>query len=297
MMRRGLVTAMVGCLSLAVVCGTAWQVHAKNSTVSGVTVKTLAQGPVKALPVGKIFVNILEFRQLPGVDFGPHAHIPAFVYTLHGTSTISFPGAAARSVGPGDAAFIPALAVHTHQNVDGRIGAGAIAIGLIVVVILLCAATWMHGGLRRVTIAVLSLLLIAGGALPLIGPTADDYYLIAVRPESQRALPMPRPDGRVIYSSPDVDPVPAAPYIETLSAITVPAGARYDAPDAPGPEMIIVAEGTAAVHVGAGTTQLGGGGAAFAQTGQTFAIVNSGSNTLQVVDFGVTSLAAAPAAP
>jgi quercetin dioxygenase-like cupin family protein len=289
MTRRWLVTALFGGVSLAVVGLTVGQVNAKSSTPSSVTVKTLAQGPVKALPAGKIFVNILEFRQQPGSDFGPHAHQASIAYTLQGVDTISFPATAAQAVGPGQAAFIPALVVHTHQNVDGRIGAGAIAAGLIAVVLLLCAATWLRGGRRRVTIAVLSVVLIAGGALPLIGATANDYYLIAARPETQRTLPMPRPDGRVFYSSPDMQPVPAPPYVETLNAIAVPAGTTYDTPDAPGPEMIIVMDGTAAVHIGDLTTQLSAGGGAFAQAGQTVAIGNQGSGTLKLLAFAVTS--------
>lgn len=286
-------SATIASLLLTVGCSTQGQVHVSNPTLSGVTVKTLAQGSVSNLPAGKVIVNVLEFHQLPGAEFGPHAHLPQMVYTLHGVSTISFAGAAARSVGPGEAAFIPALAVHTHQNVDGRIGAGAIALGLIFVVILLCAAMWMRGGPRRITIATLLLLLIAGGALPLIGTTSNDFYLITVRPESGPDQPMPRPDGRNIYTSPEIDPVPAAPCVETLRAITVPPGARDDAPDVAGPQLIIVVEGTAAVHIGDQTQQLGRGGMAFAQAGTPVAIVNSGSDTLQVVDFAVMSAGAA----
>ncbi len=288
-MRLGVVTAVIGALSLAAVCSAALEVNAKNSVSSAVTVNTLARGPVKTLPAGKILINILEFRQLPGADFAPPAHLPAIIYTLHGISTISLPGAAPQAVGSGEAVFVPLLYGHTIQNREGRTGAGAIAGGLVVLVILLCAATWMHGRARAVTIAVLSLLLIGGGALPLIGATSNDYYLIAVRPDSQPSQPMPRPDGRVAYSSPDVDPVPAAPYLETLRAITVPAGASYDAPNAPGPEMFIVTDGKASVSVGGQTTQLGGGDADFAQMGQTVVIGNRGSGTLTVIDFAVTS--------
>jgi quercetin dioxygenase-like cupin family protein len=294
MMRRLLIAAVVAGLSLAAACAPAGPVAGKNSTLADVTIQTLAQGPVKTLPAGKVFTSVLEFRQLPGADFGPHAHIASIVYELHGVSTISFPGTAARAVGPGEAAFIPALALHTHQNLDGRIGAGAIAAGLIVVVILLCAATWLRGGLRRAIIVALSLVLIVGGVLPVIGATSNDYYLIAVRPESQRSLPMPRPDGRVAYLSPDLNSVPTAPYVESLSAITVPPGGRYDAPDVPGPETIMVTDGTATVNVGGQNQQLGSGGAAFAQLGMTLAIANPGSNTLKVLDFAVTSAVPAP---
>ena len=206
-------------------------------------------------------------------------------------------GAASRAVAPGDAAFVPTLRGHTIQNRDGTIGVGAFAVGLVVVVILLCAATWLRGGRRRITVAVLSIVLIAAGALPVTGATSNDYYLIAVRPDAQQRLPMPRPDGRVAYTAPDLDPVPAGPYVEALTAITVPAGARYETPDIPGPQMIVVVGGSATVQLGDKTSQLGGGGGAFAQMGQTLTIVNSGNDTLQVLDFSVMSATASlPAA-
>jgi len=56
-----------------------------------------------------------------------------------------------------------------------------------------------------------------------------------------------------------------------------------------GPEMIIVTEGTAAVQIGDETQQLSGGGGALAQTGTKVAIANSGSDTLQIIEFAVTS--------
>jgi quercetin dioxygenase-like cupin family protein len=289
MTRRHVLEAIVAGILLTLVCSTAAHVHATSSTLSGVTVQELAQGQLNNLPAARVYVNILEFRQLPGATYGPHGHVPVFAYTLHGIATISSTSAPTRSVGPGDAAFIPALVpAITQNNVDGRIVAGAIAVGLIVVVILLCIATWLQDRLRRVIIAVLSLSLIAGGALVMTGATSNDYYFIAVRSESERSRPMPVPYGRVTFSSPDVNPVPVAPYVETLSAITVPPGARYDAPDVPGPEMIIVVTGSASVHVDNQTRQLAGGGAAFTQAGGTLAIVNPGSDTLQVLRFAVT---------
>ena len=297
MLRRCLVAAMVAGISMGLVRTTAAQAHAQNSAASSITVRTLAQGPLKTLPAGKVFVGVLNFRQVPGAACGPTCRLPGVVYTLHGVATISSPGAAARSVSPGDAAFTSALAVHTNDNVDGRVGAGAIAIGLIVLVILLCAATRLRGDLRRAIIPVLSLFLVAGGALVLAGATSNDWYFFAVRPDSQFSQPMPQPDGRVEFASQDLDPVPAGPYTETLGAITVPPGARYDAPNVNGPETFIVVEGTASVHIGDETRQLGRGGGALAQAGTTLAIVNAGSDTLQVLDFEVAPLSAATTAP
>jgi quercetin dioxygenase-like cupin family protein len=263
-------------------------VQAKSATQSGVTVRMLAQGPLPELVGNKVFVDVLEFRQVPGAVFGPRPHLAGILYTLHGMATISSPGAAPRSAGPGEAVFLPE-AVHTNDNAEGRVANGALAVGLIVVVILLCATTWLRGARRRAIIPALSLLLIAGGALALSGWTSNDWYFIAVRPEKQRTQPMPRPDGRVTISSPDLDPVPAAPYTETLSAITVPPGVRYDALDMTGPETIIVVNGSAAIHVADETRQLATGQATFAQAGQKVSIVNAGSDTLQVIAFALTS--------
>lgn len=284
MIRRVLVAATLGGASLSLICSTALQTQAVGS---GVTVRTLTQGPVKALPPGKIFINILEFRQVPGADFGPHAHIPAVVYTLRGTSTITFPAAPTVSVRAGQAAFIPAGAAMTQKNVDGRLGAITIAGGLVVLVILLCAATLMRGGPRQITIGVLSLLAIGGGILPLAGATSNDYYFIAVRPDAQHVLAMPRPDGHVFYTSPDVDPVPAGPFVESLNAIELGAGAHYEPAVSPGPQMIIVMEGAATVQVVDQTSRLGAGDGTFAQAGQTLEITNSGSQDLRMIDFAV----------
>ena len=286
---RFLGVAILAGFALAVMSSPTVQVHATNSTLSPVTVQTLAQGPLKNLPPGKVCFNILEFRQLPGAAYGPHDHPPLVVYTLHGTVTISYPEAAARSVGPGDAAFIPALVpAITQDNVEGRVGAAAIAVGLIAVVILLCAATRLRGGRRSVITSGLSLLLIAGGALVLTGATSNDYYFIAARPGCAHPAAMPVPFGRVTFWSSDLNPVPAGPYVETLSAITVSPGARYDALKVPRPEMVIVVKGTAAVDVGDGTRQLSGGGAAFAQAGEALAVVNPGGDNLEVLSFAVT---------
>ena len=288
-MLRFVLGALLGAVALAVmfIWGAAPPVQAVAAPLSGVTVRTLAEGPVKALPPGKIFVNILEFKQVPGADFGPHPHIAAVVYTLQGTATIAFPSAPSISVGAGHAAFVPAGPADTQQNVDGRVGAVTIAGGLIALVILLCAATLMRGASRRVTIAVLSVLAIGGGILPLVGATANDYYFIAVRPDAQRVLAMPRPDGHVFFTSPDVDPVPPGPYVESLSAIDLGSGSLYQPAAAAGPEMFIVMEGAATVQVGDQTSHLGTGDGTFAQAGQTLGITNSGSQDLQMIDFAV----------
>jgi quercetin dioxygenase-like cupin family protein len=296
MIRRCLSAAMLAGLAAFAVWLTAGQALAASAAPSSVSVRVLAQGPVKALPAGKVFEAILEFRQNPGADFGPHAHVPGIVYTLSGTDTISFAGGPQIAVGEGQAAFIPALVTHTHLNLDGRPGAIAIAVGLIAVAILLCAATLLHGARRRIVVAGLSVFLIVGGALPVLGATSNDYYLFAVRSPAEHDRPMPRPDGRVAFLSPDLNPVPPGPYVETLSAIIIPAGAAYDAPDVQGPHVVVVLQGEATAHVGDASTQLSAQGATMAQAGQALTMVNSSGGTDQVLDFAVASVSAPPAA-
>ena len=294
MIRRCLGAAMLAGLAVVVVWLTAGCALATSAAPSSVSVQVLTQGQVMALPAGKVFDSILEFRQNPGADFGPHAHIPAIVYMLRGTSTISYAGGPQKALGEGQAAFIPGLVPHTHQNLDGRLGAGAIAIGLIALAILLCAATLLRGIRRSIVVAGLSVFLIVGGALPVLGATSDDYYLFAIRSPVEHDRPMPRPDGRVEFLS-DLNPVPPGPYVETLSAITLPTGAQYDAPVVKGPQIVVVLEGNATVHVGDETSQLGVQGATIAQAGQTLTIVNSGADPLQVLDFAVAGSSSGPA--
>jgi hypothetical protein len=289
LLRRSLVGAIVVSWALVMVGARAAQTYAENSTASTVTVRTLAQGTVQKLPAGKIYVNILEFRQVPSTTFTLNPRATGMEYTLHGIATVASPGAGVRPVGAGSGAFLPSLAVQTVSNVDGRVGAAAIATGLIILVVLLAAATWVGGRLRPLIAALLSLLLIAGGAFVLGGGTSNDWYLIVVRSTQIRSgTPMPVPYGKVGYSSPDMDPAPVAPSTETLSSISVPAGGRYDAVDPAGPEMIVVVDGTAALHDAGGIRQLGAGAGAFAQAGNKLSIVNSGTDTLQVVDFAVS---------
>jgi hypothetical protein len=309
MIRRCLVAAMVVGLSSVFVSSAAAQVHAQGSTSSGVTVRTLAQGSVKSRPAADVLVAILEFHQVPGSAWLPDG--PLIVYTLHGTTTVSAPEPAPQSVGQGDAAFLPAQSILANDNVQGRAAAGAIAVGLIVVALLLCAATWLRGGVRRGTVGALSVLLITGGVWVLTGATENDWYQFQVYDASVRSGAMPRPDGHVVLGSPDLGSQPPAPYMETLRAITVPPSARYDVRSVPGPQMIVVLQGTAHVqvgdetqhltcstglaHVGVPCDELGSSGAVFVQAGKALAVVNAGSDTLQVLDFAVMPLSAVPA--
>ena len=283
---RAVAAALAG-VSVGIVCATA-QVHASSSSTSAVTVRTLAQGLVKTRPPGNVFVNILDLRQVPGTTFklGPYA--TGMLYARQGGVTISSPGTATRSAGSGDGAFLPSRAVQTVSNNTGRAGAVVIAIVLLLIVAAIAGARWLGFGPGPLITAVLLLVLIAAGTFVLTGGTTNQWYLMVVRSVQFRAVPMPVTYGRVIYSSPDMEPAPKAPFTETLRWIGVPSGGRYDALDTGGPEMIIVVAGAATVHAGSSTQQFESGEATFAQAGNTLTIVNSSGDTLQLVDFAVT---------
>jgi mannose-6-phosphate isomerase-like protein (cupin superfamily) len=294
MVRRYVVAAMAAAFSIAVVYSMGASADARASTGPPVSVRTLAEDPVTQLPAANVFVAVLDFRQVPGAACGPTCGLPGFVYTLRGIVTVGLPGVAAQSISSGRAAFTPGAAALTNDKLDGRVGAGIIAVGLIVLVALLCAATWLRGPRRGFIIGALSLLLIGEGALVLSGATSNEWYFFAVRPAAHLSQPMPRPDGRVTFASAYLDPVPAAPYIERLRAITVPPGARYDADNVNGADTLIVLEGTASVHIGVEAKQLGRADGALAQAGKTLAIINAGSDTLKVLDFEVAPLSVTP---
>ena len=293
MIRRCMAASMLAGLVLVVALVTAATLPAREATASAATVQVLARASVPKLPAGKVFISILEYRQVPGAACGPGCRLPSIVYAIRGVTTVSVPGVVTGSVSSGNAAFTPAAAALTNDNVYARIGACTIAVGLIVIVVLLCAARWLRSGRRRTAIPLLSGLLIAAGVLGVGGATSNDWYLFTVRPYQQYNQPMPSPDGKVALLSPVVDPLPAAPYTETLSAISLPAGARYAVPAVLGPDMIIVIAGTATVQTGGGTRQLSSGGGGFAQLGQALSIVDSGTDTLKLLDFRITSAGAA----
>jgi mannose-6-phosphate isomerase-like protein (cupin superfamily) len=58
--------------------------------------------------------------------------------------------------------------------------------------------------------------------------------------------------------------------------------------------MLFVTAGSVAVQVDSETKQIGGDSAAYAQKGQTVAIVNQGSGTVKVLEFAIVGVPTAP---
>jgi quercetin dioxygenase-like cupin family protein len=255
--------------------------------------QTLAQGPVKALPPGGSFVSIVNLPQPAGASLGPHAHFPGFVYVLSGKATIVENGTTTTLNG-GEGDFIPALAVHTHENSDDRLPAGALAVGLVVAVIaLLLVAVFPRA--RVVLLPIVLAALIAGGAVALWNPWKNDWIFIAVRPESTRGAPMPIPSAKDTYASPELSRVPPGPYVESLATTTVDPHDQIAVSKAPGPVVILVLDGRAVVTVGEeAPLRLGHHQATLVQPGESYRVLNPSGATLDLLRFALTPATSSP---
>jgi quercetin dioxygenase-like cupin family protein len=81
----------------------------------GQTSTKLADGPLAALPTLPLYVNVLDVPQQPNAPL-QHAHLAGFVYAVNGVHRLDFQGGETKNVQPGEAAFIPQDAIHTHVN-------------------------------------------------------------------------------------------------------------------------------------------------------------------------------------
>jgi len=255
--------------------------------------QTLIQGPVKALPPGGSFLSIVDLPQPPGASLGPHGHVPGFVYVLSGKATIVENGST-MALNRGEGHFIPALAVHTHENSDNRLPAGALAVGLVVaVIVLLLVARFPRA--RVVLLPVLLAALIAGGAVALRDPWKNDWFFIGVRPESARGAPMPIPSAARTYESPEFSHVPPGPYVESLATTTVDPHGQVAVSKAPGPVVFLVLDGRADVTVGnQAPIRLGHHQATLVQAGESFRVLNPSGKALRLLGFALTPQRSSP---
>jgi hypothetical protein len=254
--------------------------------------RVLATGTARALPPGNDFMSVIELPQAAGATLGPHGHIPGFAYVLGGEEAIAFAGGPTNRIGEGQGGFMGALAVHSHENRRGQLPAGMLSVGLLVLGLglVLTGATRWPG--RRTTVATLTVLLIAGGALALWNPWANDWYFIGVRPASTRRGVMPLPNATRVYESADLRGHSPGPYTEKLEVITVPAGSRWTVPREPGAEMLLALNGGARVQINGGQPiLLGPHQAAMAQQGEAVSLSNPGKSMLDVLSFSVTPAA------
>lgn len=248
----------------------------------------LAEGPVMALPPGDSFLSIVSLPQPPGESFGPHGHVPGFVYALDGTVRVT-DDESTLDLSAGEGHFIPALAAHTHKNSADRLPAGALAIGLIVAVAILLIAARLPGS-RVALVPVLLVAIIAGGALALWNPWKNDWFFYGIRPEPARGAVMPLPNASRTYQSPTFANVPAGPYVESLAEVTLGPNEEPAASTARGPTVFLVLDGRAAISVNNDErARIGHHEATLVQAGESFRVRNlSGDADLRLLRFALT---------
>ncbi|HCP62249.1 MAG TPA: hypothetical protein DIU14_07260 [Actinobacteria bacterium] len=262
---------------------------AAEPVFTGASTHVLGTGKVPILPPGNDFVSVLELSQAAGATLGPHAGHTGFAYGLRGQEIIALAGGPTLRIEPGQAGFIGGV-VHTHANRQGRLPAVLLAVGLLGLGLglVLTGSTRWSG--KRTTVSVLTVLLLAGGALALGNPGANEWIFIGVRPESARGSVMPLPNATRAYESPDLRSLSPGPYVETLEVITVAPGSRAAVSREPGAELLLVLVGGARVQLdGAQPIRLGVHQAALAQEGAMVTLSNSGAGKLTLLSFRVTA--------
>jgi quercetin dioxygenase-like cupin family protein len=246
----------------------------------------LAQGPVM-VPPGEWFLSIGYLPQPAGSSFGPHGHVPGLVYALSDhVTTVGNDSTTALKKGEGH--FVPALAVHTHENSDNRLPAGTLAVGLVLAVVILLLSARVSSA-RVVLVPALLAAIIAGSAVALWNPWKNEWFFLGMRPEVARGAPMPLPSASRTYESPEFSNVAPGRYVESLATTTVDPRGQVAGSTAPGPVVFLVLDGRAEVTVGNATPiRLGHHQATLVQAGESFRVLNPSGTTLRLLRFALT---------
>jgi quercetin dioxygenase-like cupin family protein len=247
---------------------------------------TVAEGQVDAMPAGKRFVSVLALPQPAGAVLGPHQHLAGFTYGLQGVATVAFVEGPTVDVALGEAVFTPANIPHLHSNERGRWA--AIALALLLVGGVLALAILSRRGWRWTPLWLVGLVTV--GAIGVNNPTMNNWYFIAVRPESARGGTMPVPAARRTHESADLTELGSAPYVERLDAFVIERGGRTAAHRSDGPETLIVLDGDATICVGGTAKRLNPGEALTVQAKTPLQVLNPGTLPLRLIRFTVRSV-------
>jgi quercetin dioxygenase-like cupin family protein len=275
-MKRLLVATLAATVAIAVLAAPAQAERAEP----------LAQGPVM-VPPGEWFLSIISLPQPAGGSFGPHGHVPGFVYAL--SDNVRTEGdESTMELKDGEGHFIPALAVHTHENSANRLPAVVLAVGLVLAVLVLVFAAVRYSS-RAALVPALLVAIIAGGALALWNPWQNEWFFLGMRPEAVRGAPMPLPNSSRTYESPTFSGVAPGPHTESLATTTVDPRGEMEETDVPGPVVLLVLDGGAEVTVGGGEPlRLGQHEATLVQAGESFRVVNPSGAALRLLRFALS---------
>jgi hypothetical protein len=275
--------AVLGVLvSAAVIAG----LRLPSASASATSARTLATGPVEALPPGADFVSVIDLIQAPGATLGPHAHVAGFAYDRRGVETLDFSDGTTVRVGPGEGGFMGMQVRHAHVNAD-RVPAAMVAL-LIVVAVVALSLILIRGTGRAARFAPAALmLLIAASVLGVWNPWSNDWLFLSVRPVSAHGAAMPLPTSSRVYESPDFGALPPGPYTETLQEITLVQGTQPFEVGSTGVVVLLGLDGSVHLESADGTSQIGAGGATLVRTGSSVRITDAGDAPAHVLSFSV----------
>jgi quercetin dioxygenase-like cupin family protein len=284
--RRAL--ALASGVAVAVVVAAA-VIAALRVTPAGLTVtsaRTLATGPVEALPPGADFVSVIDLIQAPGATLGPHAHVAGFAYDLRGVETLDFSDGTAVRVGPGEGGFMGMQVRHAHVNAD-RVPAAIVALLIVVAAVALSLILIRRSGRAARFAPAALVLLIAASMIGIWNPWSNDWLFLSVRPVSAHGAAMPLPTSSRVYESPDLGALPPGPYTETLQEITLAPGAEPFEVGSTGVVVLLGLDGSVHLESADGTSQIGAGGATLVRTGSSVRISDAGERLAHVLSFTV----------
>jgi hypothetical protein len=250
-------------------------------------------GPVRALPQGTAFVSIIELPQAAGSVLGPHAHVPGFAWSLDGVETINFHDGISLRIGPGEAGFMAAQAVHSHVNADDRLPAAAVALVILALAVLtgLLALRSSPAEGRWLWVALVGV--VVAGLIGIWNPWSNDWLFVSIRPVAARGAAMPLPSASRVYESANLAALPAGPYVETVEELRVPSSGQATDVGSAGAVVLLVLDGGIDVRPASGRSSvLGVRGATLVQPGTQVVVSNRGDRPARVLKFAVTPTSA-----
>lgn len=103
--------------SVLFACGAGAQPATDPARARAFTEAALAAGSVESLPLGPLYINVIDIPQAPSGNI-THRHIAGFVYAVSGLHRMAIEGGPTTDIGPGRAGFVGTNVMHSHVDPD-----------------------------------------------------------------------------------------------------------------------------------------------------------------------------------
>jgi hypothetical protein len=271
--------------AIVVLAVLAWAMPASLPASPAAASRTLASGPVAGLPEGQVFISVFRLPQAAGASLGPHAHVPGFACSIRGVETLTYADAPTVRVSPGEAGFMAAQQAHTHLNTEDRVPAAAVALGIVALVALVAGVRQRTSRDGILPVALIGLMALSGVAV--WNPWSNDWLFISIRPASARGGPMPLPTASRVFESAELVGLPAGPYTETMTDVTLASGSSLTIEET-GAGVIVVVDGQTRLEPSGGTTTLlGVQQASLLQPGSITVLTADGGHAVRLLRFEI----------